>query len=114
MVLLPAGNPNELSFNITNGSGGAINIDRFFAYWAKSSASQKLDKLFLNSTEIWNKSDPDSPSDIPSEGAWNGTSRIIPDASSGNLVVQFQEPLQLTGYEVHVVFDSGCQVTGSK
>ena len=101
--------------DITNASGTTITINRFFAYWVKSPQSQKLDKLFLDTVEIWNKSDPDSPSDIPIEGNWiSAAPPTIPnDGTPHNLVVQFQSPLKLTGYEIHIVFDIGCQVVGT-
>jgi hypothetical protein len=107
--------PNELSMDITNNNGSAITITRFFAYWVKSPISQKIDKLFLNGAEIWNKSDPDSPSDIPTEGNWAGGANLtIPDAATENFVIQFPNALQATGYEVHIVFDVPCQVIGTK
>jgi hypothetical protein len=107
---------NELSMNITNTSGIPITIEFLFAYWVESPTSQKLDRLFLNGVEIWNISDPDSPSDIPNESNWNGANRTIPDATVGNLMMRFQDPLQPGNYEVHIVFDaaaSNCRVTQS-
>ena len=110
-------NPNELGMDITNSSGGGltITINRFFAYWVKLPNSQKIDKLFLNSVMIWNTSDPDSPSDIPTEGNWAaGADLTIPDATTRNFLIQFPNNLQTTGYEVHLVFDIGCQVIGTQ
>jgi len=113
--VLPNPNPNELSLEITNNNGTPITLNRFFAYWVKLPTSQKIDKLFLNAAEIWNKSDPDSPSDIPTEGNWvGGADLIIPVAPVSNLLIQFPNDLQPTGYEVHLVFDIGCQVIGIK
>lgn len=101
--------------NITNNSGGPITMERLFAYWVKSPASQKLDRLLLSGTLLWNTSDNDSPSDIPNEGNWiNGANRTILNAETRNFVLRFQNDLQATGYEVHVVFDIGCQVVGTK
>jgi len=108
-------NPNELGMNITNNSGGPITINRLFAYWVKSPTSQKLSKLLLNSIVIWNTSDSMPPSDIPTEGTWkSGTNRTIPNTAVQSFVLQFQNNLQPTGYEVHIVFDIGCQVIGTK
>jgi hypothetical protein len=111
-------NLNELAADITNASGAQIDITRFFAYWVESPTSQKLDKLFLDSVEIWNRSDPDSPSDIPSagDGNWISAALTIPDATTGNFIVQFQDPLEPGNYEVHIVFNTvigSCQVSGS-
>jgi hypothetical protein len=108
-------NPNELSTDITNSSGVPITITRFFAYWVKTPNSQKLDKLFLDGIQVWNVSDVTSPSDIPTEGNWMGSANLtIPDATAQNFVAQFQENLQPTGYEIHIIFDIGCQVIGSQ
>ena len=99
--------------DITNSSGSAITINRFYATWVKTPTSQKIDKLFLNGVEVWNKSDPDSPSDIPAEGTFVGlVNPAILDATPVTLLIQFSDPLQPIGYEVHIVFDLGCQVIG--
>jgi hypothetical protein len=105
---------NELSMDITNNSGGDIFISRLIAYWEKSSPQQKLDRLFLDGVSIWNTSDNFSPSDFPLEGPsgnWPSpdTDRTILTGGTGNLLLQFQENLQLP-YEVYIVFDIGCQV----
>lgn len=106
---------DELGMNITNNSTGPITIERFFAYWLKTPASQKVDRLLLSGTLLWNTSDNDSPTDIPAESSWiNGASRIILAGETRNFVVRFQNALQATGYEVHIVFDIGCQVVGTK
>lgn len=102
--------------SITNNSGTTITIDRLFAHWVQAPSSQKIDRLFLNGSPIWNTSDPNSPSDIPAEGggSWPGVAsdRAIPNANSGNFVIQFQFPLEPGNYEVHIVFNAlGCQVS---
>ena len=81
----------------------------------KSPTSQKLDKLFLNTIEIWNKSDPDTPSDIPTEGNWISAALTIPgDGTPQNFVIEFQDPLEPGTYDVHIVFNTvSCQVSGS-
>ncbi|HSO13106.1 MAG TPA: hypothetical protein VLT51_12075 [Anaerolineales bacterium] len=108
-------NPYELGMTITNNSGGAITINRFFAYWVKTPTSQKLDRLLLGSNLLWNTSDSDTPSDIPAEGSWrSGVDLTIPDTVARNFGIQFQNELQATGYEVHIVFNIGCQVVGAK
>lgn len=101
--------------DITNTSGLPITINRFFAYWVKSPTSQKIDRIFFNGVMVWNTSDPDSPSDIPTEGNWiNGADLTIPDVTTRNLLIQFPNGLQPTGYEVHLVFNIGCQVIGTQ
>ena len=103
-------------FNITNSGTGPINISRFFAYWVKAPESQKLARLTLNGNTIWNPSDADSPTDIPMESNWvNGANLTIPNDGTGqNLVILFQNTLQASGYELHFVFDIGCQVIATK
>jgi hypothetical protein len=101
--------------DITNSSGGQITINRFFAYWVKTPTSQKLDKLFLDGIQVWNISDPNPPSDIPTESDWSGgVSPVIPDATTQTFIVRFQNDLQPAGYEIHLIFDIGCQVIGTK
>jgi len=108
-------NPNELSMDITNNNGSDITINRFFAYWIKSPNSQKIARLFLNGAVIWNTSDPNSPSDIPTEGNWaNNADLTILNATTETLLIEFPNDLQPSGYEVHIVFDVPCQVIGNK
>lgn len=105
----------DIIMDITNNSGTGITINRFFANWIKTPTSQKLDRLILNGTLIWNTSDVDTPSDIPTEGNWIGSAdRTIDPGLTENFTVQFQNNLQPTGYEVHVVFNIGCQLIGIK
>jgi hypothetical protein len=100
--------------DITNSSGGPLTIERLYATWVKLPSSQKLDKLFLDGVLIWNISDTTPPSDLPTEGSFvNGADLTIPHATIRNLVVQFQDPVQPSGNEVRIVFDIGCQVTGT-
>ena len=114
---------NESWLSITNSSGGDIIIEKFYADWPKSAASQKLDKLWLDDdvpatgVMILNISDNFPPSDIPDEHAWDGsaTDRTILNAMSRFLIAQFHDDLPPPRtYPVHIVFDTGggnlCQV----
>jgi len=106
---------NSLAMDITNSSGADITITRFFAYWVKSPISQKIDQLFLNGVSIWNTSDVNSPSDIPTESGWkSGANRTILDTATLNFNVQFQDTLQSPG-TMYVIFDTPtpCQITRS-
>ncbi|HSG43695.1 MAG TPA: hypothetical protein VLA72_11120 [Anaerolineales bacterium] len=108
-------NSNVIALDITNNSGNVITINRFFSYWVKTPQSQKLDRLLLDTNLIWNTSDSDSPSDIPTEGNWrSGVDRTIPNSTTRTLNIQFQNGLQATGYEARVIFDIGCQIIGIK
>ena len=104
-----------LAIAITNNSGNVITIDRVFTYWLKTPQSQKLDRLLLDTDVLWNTSDSTSPSDIPTEGNWKSSvDRTIPSATTRTLNIQFQDNLQVTGYEAHIIFDIGCQIIGIK
>jgi hypothetical protein len=107
--------PNVFAIDITNNSGNVITINRFFAYWVKTPQSQKLDRLLLDNDVLWNTSDSAPPSDIPTEGNWkSGVNRTIPNAATRTLNIHFQNGLQATGYEAHIIFDVGCQLIGIK
>jgi len=109
------GSGTDISMDITNNSGSAITINRFFANWVKTPTSQKLDRLILNGTPIWNTSDVNPPSDIPTEGNWiSGADRTIGVGATENFVIRFQNDLQPTGYEIHVFFNIGCQIIAIK
>lgn len=89
-------------------------IERMYLTWVKSTSSQKLDRLLLDGNLIWNISDPTSPSDLPTEGGFvNGADLTISHATTRSLLIEFQDPVQLSSNEVRIVFDIGCQVTGS-
>ena len=104
----------DLSIDITNNNIAPITIDSFHADWVKIAPSQKLSKLFLAGTEIWNIADNIPPSDIPAEGNWNNANRTIPGSGAvGNLIVQFQDPLEPGNYQLQITFDNGCLITGS-
>jgi hypothetical protein len=92
--------------DITNTSGSDIVINRVFAYWVKAPQTQALEKLFLNSIEIWNESDSTSPSDIQN---WINSALTIPDTATRTFVVQFEDDLQPGDYEIHIVFHTNCR-----
>jgi hypothetical protein len=103
----------QITMDITN-NGGPATITRFYAIWVKSSSSQILDRLFLDGLEIWNKSDPDSPSDFPDEGTFVGSANLtIADPVPHPFAIQFLENVQPGTYNVHIVFDNACQVSGT-
>ena len=100
---------------ITNNTATPVMINRFFAYWQESTFTQKLTEISLDGVVIWNASDPDSPSDIPAENPFvSGANRTIPAGIPGILTLEFQDPVEPTGYEAHVVFNINCQVVATK
>jgi hypothetical protein len=101
--------------DITNNGASTITVNGFFAYWLKNTTSQKLDFLNLGGSVIWDQSDPQPPSNIPLEGNFKGSGdRTIPAGGTKTFLVQFQDVLKITGYEMHIYFDSGCKVVGVK
>ena len=117
---LTISNPNELTMDITNNNQATITIASIHAVWEKFLSSQLLTQILLGGGTIWEQTDPQPPSDIPSQddGDWkNGADLTIPGLNSRNLVIQFQEPFNLNpnsfDYQVSVTFDNACQVSGS-
>jgi hypothetical protein len=114
----PTNSPaNELAMQISNNSGAPITITRVYVQWIKTPDSQKLDRLLLNGAEIWNRSDPNPPSDIPTDGGFvNGANLTIDfPTTPQSFVLRFMDSVS-GGYAVHVVFDTGagsCQVIKS-
>jgi hypothetical protein len=82
----------------------------------KTSPSQQLNGLFLKGVLIWTIADRNTPTDIPTEGNWeSGADLTIPgDGTPQSFVIQFQNPVRPPGYEIHLVFDTGCQVVGTQ
>ena len=113
--LSPLTNPNqnELSMDINN-IGNLITITRVYVAWVETPPSQRLDKIIIDGIDVWDKSDPSAPSDIPAEGNWiSGVDLTIPSGTT-NFLLRFGDSLQANGYEVRIVFDIGCQVIGNK
>jgi hypothetical protein len=101
--------------DITNSTGGDITITRLYVIWPDIPFTQSLDSVSLLGNLIWNQNDNDSPSDFPNEGNWiNGSNRTMSATPTQLFVLKFREPLQPTGYEVHIVFDIACQIVGTK
>ena len=98
---------------ITNDNVASITIASFHAVWVQAPITQKLSKLFLDGTEIWNIADNNTPTDIPTESNWNNNNRTISGGLVGNFIVQFQDPLVTGVYQIQITFDNGCQIGGS-
>ena len=100
--------------DITNNTGGTIRSAAFLPTGPSTDGSEDR-PVAPNGAEVWNKSDPDSPTNIPAEGNW--TKQRYPlyhKRGRGSLLIQFSNDLQPTGYEVHVIFEHGCQVIGTR
>jgi hypothetical protein len=97
-----------------NNIGNLITITRVYVAWVETPPSQRLDKIIIDGIDVWDKSDPSAPSDIPAEGNWiSGVDLTIPSGTT-NFLLRFGDSLQANGYEVRIVFDIGCQVIGNK
>lgn len=64
---------------------------------------------------IVNASDPQLPSDYPSEKNWTGTQsdRELAASDSKLLELLFGDDLQPSGYSITVTFDNGCTLNES-
>jgi len=92
-----------------------VTIGSVTVTWIEAPPSQKLRKIFVGATQVWTGTDNNSPSNIPSEGAWSGTGtdRQIGAGGSQLLTFEFQDALQASGYSLTVNFDNGCSTSAS-
>jgi len=105
---------NELDMTITNNHGNPVSLTDLHIVWVKVSPSQKLAKVLLNGDVSWNTSDPEPPSDIPTESNWKASAILtIPDAAAWSFAAQFQGPLEAGNYSIDIVLDIGCKVQAS-
>lgn len=71
--------------------------------------NEKLEKVKLAGSTIWDKGDDTPPSEINSD--WKGASRQIPPGASGTLRFEFKKNAETTGYSVSVTLDNGCVIS---
>jgi hypothetical protein len=104
-----------LSILLTNNAASAQAITGITVNWVNP-GGQIMQEIRLASTKISNQDDPDSPSTIPGEIPWFGSTsaRSIPSWGSKTLEINFHDTLEPTGYSVTISFGADCQVQGSK
>jgi hypothetical protein len=114
----PTAVPPQLTMNLVNSVSppSPVSIDSIHLVWVKpsSSPSLRLTAILLNGGTIFNATDPNSPSDIPSERDWaSGATLEILDGATVPLVMQFSDVLGSGDQSIAIVFDIGCQVRAS-
>jgi len=74
-----------------------------------------LNEVKFNGVTMVNSSDPQPPSDYPSEKNWTGTQsdRELAASDSKLLELLFGDDLQPSGYSITVTFDNGCTLNES-
>ncbi|MBI5352095.1 MAG: hypothetical protein HZB50_05610 [Chloroflexi bacterium] len=106
---------SSLDMTITNNGSTLVTITSLNVNWPDTPVSQMLTEVKFNSVTIVNSSDPQPPSDFPSERNWTGTQsdRELAVSASKLLVLLFGDNLQSSGYSITVTFDNGCTLNES-
>lgn len=111
-------NDFKLSLPVSNIGPGAepATITNIIVNW-NYVPSQKLSKASFAVTQIWSGSDNNSPTYMPTEGSWIGTSsdRLLNAGATKSLQFEFDKTLATpySSYIVTVGFDNGCVVSRS-
>jgi hypothetical protein len=102
------GSSNDAWWTLTNSGPTAVTIIGIDLEWTLSGS---LDKVKLDSSEVWNTGDPVSPANITS--GWTGVSRLFDPSDSKELRFVFSNSVGGNTFTVTVHFDNGCDVTAS-
>lgn len=111
-------NDFKLSLSVSNIGAGAepATITSIIVNW-NYVPSQKLSKASFAVAQIWSGNDVSSPTYMPSEGSWTGSSsdRLLNAGSTKVLQFEFDKTLAqpYSSYIVTVGFDNGCVVSRS-
>lgn len=100
---------------ITNNGGSVVVITGISVNWPDDPLSQMVEKVELGGVVIVNASEPEPPSDFPSERNWTGTENDLTLGASDSklLALFFLEDLQAGGYSLTVDFDNSCSLSES-
>lgn len=100
---------------IKNNESTLVTITGISVNWLPTPESQMINEVKFNGVTIVNSSDPQPPSDYPSEKNWMGTQsdRELSASDSKLLELLFQDNLQSSGYSITVTFDNGCMLSES-
>jgi hypothetical protein len=112
---LTNGPATELHMNITNNSVSDTSIDSIHIEWVEF-PSQNVTQITLAGSVLFFASDPDEPSDLPSELPWAGGADLsLPAGTPKTLIIEYINNLQNGTYNVDVAFPAplNCQVHGS-
>ncbi len=110
----PGLNESKFSITISNPSPSPVYIASLQASWVDSPA-QQLESILMDTVTIWDTTDGDPPTDIPTEGAWAVAdgSRQINGNSATILWFFFKKVLVVNPATDNVVvrLNNGCVVT---
>lgn len=96
---------NHVWWTLTNGGATPVTIIGIDLEWTLSGG---LDKVKLDSAEIWNVGDPTSPANITSD--WTGVSRLFNPSDLKELRFGFDNSVGGHTFTVTVHFNNGCSV----
>jgi hypothetical protein len=107
---------DTLELRVQNNMASTVRLESAVIFWPQEPHSQELRKIEIDGRKVWSGKDEGSPSAIPSEGSWEGSSdeRQIGPGSDRTLQFEFQEEPEDTGYMVTLNFDNGCAATASR
>ncbi|HLC04641.1 MAG TPA: protein kinase [Anaerolineales bacterium] len=100
----------NVEWELGNGGPTTITITVIWIDWPTQ--NDKLNKVRLAGSTIWDQSDDVPPSEIDSN--WKGASRQIPPGGSETLTFEFKKNAAATGYSVDVTLDNGCVVSANR
>jgi len=105
----------EIDITITNNGGTLVTITSISVNWPDTPISQNVKEVKFNGVTIVNSSDPQPPSDYPSESNWTGAEgdRELAASDSKLFELLFQDNLQSSGYSITITFDNGCTLNKS-
>jgi len=105
----------EIDIIITNNGSTLVTITGININWPDTPVSQMVKEVKFRGATIVNASDPQPPSDYPSEKDWKGTEsdRALEAFDSQLLEFLFENNLQSSGYSITITFDNGCTLTES-
>lgn len=105
----------DLSISVQNNMSTTVTIASVSVTWIETPSSQKLRWILVGAIQVWMGPDNNSPSDIPSEGAWSGlvSDRQIGAGASQSITFIFMNTLQASGYSLTLNFDNGCTLSAN-
>jgi hypothetical protein len=99
-------------FSISNNSGSPVQMTRLTLHWP-TSENGDLKEFLFGGQQIFDIQVATSPAVIPDAYPWKEGKeefRILGAASTKTLEFRFDWGAAATGYNVTVIFDSGCSV----
>ena len=95
---------------MTNASNTDVEIAVLYIDWPAD--NERLEKVKLETKDIWEQGDPSPPTRIDS--GWEDRSREIASGKSRRLKFVFAERVAPSGYRLEVSFDNGCVLSAQR